>query len=106
MIMIMIKPEAATAVIELPMMGGETPETCWAVNKRQDNRLESGCIWLVIYLNCTMMQGLSNLKSIIGRYKIRIVVHIEDHVHTKLWHFIEADLNFIPLRVSQEPKID
>jgi hypothetical protein len=23
-----IKPEAATAVIELPMMGGRTPETC------------------------------------------------------------------------------
>jgi hypothetical protein len=23
-----VKPEAATAVIELPMMGGKTPETC------------------------------------------------------------------------------
>jgi len=32
-----VKPEAATAVIELLMMGGRTPETCWAVNKRQDN---------------------------------------------------------------------
>jgi hypothetical protein len=31
-----IKPEAATAVIELLTMGGKTPETCWAVNKRQD----------------------------------------------------------------------
>ena len=27
-----VKPEAATAVIELLMMGGKTPETCWAVN--------------------------------------------------------------------------
>ena len=45
------KPEAATAVIELLMMGGKTPETCWAVNKRQDNKLENCCIWLVIYLN-------------------------------------------------------
>ena len=26
-----VKPEAATAVIELLMMGGTTPETCWAV---------------------------------------------------------------------------
>jgi hypothetical protein len=33
------------------MMGGETPETCWAVSKRQDNKLESCLIWLVIYLN-------------------------------------------------------
>ena len=32
-------------------MGGKTPETCLAVNKRQDNKLENYCIWLVIYLN-------------------------------------------------------
>ena len=57
-----VKPEAATAVIELPMMGGKTPETRWAVNKRQDNKLENGCNRLVIYLNCTMMHGLTNLK--------------------------------------------
>ena len=48
------KPEAATAVIELQMMGGKAPETCWAVNKRQDNKLENCCIWLVIYLNRTI----------------------------------------------------
>jgi len=46
-----VKPEAATAVIELLMRGGKKPETCWAVNKRQDNKLENCCIWLVIYLN-------------------------------------------------------
>ena len=44
------------------MMGGKTPETRWAVNKRQDKKLKNCCIWLVIYLNCTMMQGLTNLK--------------------------------------------
>ena len=43
------------------MMGGKTPETCSAVNKRQDNKLENCCIWL-IYLNCTMTHGLTNLK--------------------------------------------
>jgi hypothetical protein len=47
-----VKPEAATAVTQLLMMGGTTPETCWAVNKRQDNKLENCCIWLVIYLKC------------------------------------------------------
>jgi hypothetical protein len=57
-----VKPEAATAVIELLVMGGKTPKTCWAVNKRQDNKLENCCIWLVIYLNCTMMHGLTNIK--------------------------------------------
>jgi hypothetical protein len=46
-----VKPEAGTAVTELLMMGGKTPETCWCVNKRQDNKLENRCIWLVIYLN-------------------------------------------------------
>jgi len=45
-----IKPEAATAV-ELLMMSGRTPKTCWAVNKCQDNKLKNCCIWLVIYLN-------------------------------------------------------
>jgi hypothetical protein len=46
-----VKPEAPTGVIELLAMGGKTPETYWAVNKRQDNKLENCCIWLVIYLN-------------------------------------------------------
>jgi len=38
------------------------PKTCWAVNKCQDNKLKNCCIWLVIYLNCMMMHGLTNLK--------------------------------------------
>jgi len=51
-----VKPEAATAVIELLMMvGGKTPETCWAVNKRQDNKLENCCIWFVIYLKWSVI---------------------------------------------------
>ena len=57
-----VKPEAATAVIELLMMGGKTPKTCWGVNKRQDNKLKNCCIRLVIYLNCAIMHGLTNLK--------------------------------------------
>jgi hypothetical protein len=57
-----VKPEAATVVIELLMMGGKTPKTCWAVNRLQDNKLKNCCIRLVIYLNCTMMHGLTNLK--------------------------------------------
>jgi hypothetical protein len=57
-----VKPEADTAVIELLIMGGKTPETCWAVNKRQGNKLKNCCIRLVIYLNCTMIHGLTNLK--------------------------------------------
>jgi hypothetical protein len=56
------KTETATAVIELLMMGGKTPETYWTVNKRQDNKLKNCCIRLVIYLNCTTMHGLTNLK--------------------------------------------
>jgi hypothetical protein len=31
----MVKPEAATAVVELLMMGVRTPETCLAVHKRK-----------------------------------------------------------------------
>jgi hypothetical protein len=57
-----VKPEAATAVIELLMMDGKRPKTCWAVNKRQDNKLKNFCIWLVIYLNFTIMHGITDLK--------------------------------------------
>jgi len=63
-----VKPEADTAVIELLMMGGETPETCWAINKRQDNKLKNCCMWLVIYLNCTMMHGLTDLKNMLTHW--------------------------------------
>jgi hypothetical protein len=45
-----VKPEAAKAVIVLLMMDGKTPETYWAVNKRQDNKLKNCCIWLVNYV--------------------------------------------------------
>ena len=50
-----VKPEGATAVIEFLMMGGKTPNTCWAVNKRQDNKLENCCIRLVIYLKLSIV---------------------------------------------------
>ena len=42
-----VKPEAATAVVELLMKGVRTSETCWAVHKRQVINLRSCCIWLV-----------------------------------------------------------
>jgi hypothetical protein len=32
-------PEAVTTVTEFLMMGGEKPEICGALNKRQDNKL-------------------------------------------------------------------
>jgi len=35
-----VKPEAATAVVEILMMGVRTPKTGWAVNKCQDNKVE------------------------------------------------------------------
>jgi len=42
-----VKPEAATAVVELLMMGARTPETRWAVHKCQVINLRNCCIWLV-----------------------------------------------------------
>jgi hypothetical protein len=39
-----VKPEAATAVVELLMMGARTPETCSAVHKRQVINLRNCCI--------------------------------------------------------------
>jgi hypothetical protein len=76
-----VKPEAATAVIEFLIMGGKTPETCWAVNKCQDNKLKICCIRLEIYLNCTMMYGLTNLK---------FYIYILAHPVCKMWIIQEA----------------
>jgi len=76
-----VKPEAATAIIELLLMGGKTPETCWAVNKRQDNKLKNCCIRLVICLNCTMMHGLTNLK---------FYIYILAHSVCKMWIIQES----------------
>jgi len=42
-----VKPQAATAVVELLMMGVRMPETCWAVNKRQVINCRDCCILLV-----------------------------------------------------------
>jgi len=42
-----VKPEAATAVVELLMMGVKTPETCRAVHKRQVIKLRNCCTLLV-----------------------------------------------------------
>jgi len=83
-----VKPEATTAVIELLMMDGKTPETCWAVNKRQDNKLKNCCIWLVIYSNYTMMHGLNKpwiqALKILWASRAKIFIHIRGRM-CKIW---------------------
>ena len=44
------KPEAATAVYKLLMMGMRMPETCWAVFKQWAINLRDWCIWLVWFI--------------------------------------------------------
>ena len=56
------KPEVATAVDKLLMMGMRMPETCWAVFKWQAINLRDWCIWLVYLFECMMMHGLTNPK--------------------------------------------
>ena len=35
-----------------------------AVNERQDKKLENFCIWLAIYLNCTMKHGIKQTLNL------------------------------------------
>ena len=58
-----VKPEAATAVIELLMMDGKTPETCLAVNRRQDNKLKNCCIRLGDLFELNVKLWCQNVKS-------------------------------------------
>jgi hypothetical protein len=92
-----VKPEAATSVIELLMMDGKTPETCWAVNKRQDKKLKNYCIWVVIYWNCTMTHGLTYFKfknfKIGVKYSLLLLTWQDNFSYSNpkgiIWHFIE-----------------
>jgi hypothetical protein len=63
-----VKPEAATAVVQLLMMGVRTPKTCWAVHKRQVNKLEELLhlvVWFIwIERWCTDLQTLNLLRVI------------------------------------------
>jgi len=68
------------------MMGGRTPETSCAVNKRQDNKLKNCCIWLVIYLNCTMMYGLTILKKSTQRRWLQMVISILRS--SEMWRYV------------------
>jgi hypothetical protein len=67
------------------MMGGKMPETFWAVNKRQDNKLKKCCIWLAIYLNCTMMHGLTNFKSLFIIYLLLEMLKKKTYVFGRRW---------------------
>ena len=52
------------------------------LHKRQDNKLENCCMWLVIYLNCTVMHGLTNLK---GNERLCFIFHQHNFFrHTKM----------------------
>jgi hypothetical protein len=66
------------------MMGGKTPKTCWAVNKRQDNKLENCCIRLVIYLKPLYMSAgkLRNTeRPKLQCYKIKVNLVESHRVH-------------------------
>jgi hypothetical protein len=45
------------------MLGGRKPETCWAINKRQVNKLVNCCIWLMIVWIVRWSTHLKNLKN-------------------------------------------
>jgi hypothetical protein len=81
-----VKPEAAAAVIELLMMGEETPETCWAVNKRQDNEMGNCCIWLVIYLNWKTLFRFILFTSLFS-FIYNFCTHAVTKLNGKLWGY-------------------
>ena len=89
-----VKPEAATAVIELLMMGGKTPETCWAVNKCQNNKLGNCCIWLVIDLNLIVSRIFLIIAS--------LVAHNDKLTHGLL-KTLDTSCRPVPMSYSKKP---
>ena len=74
------------AVFVVGPAGGKTPETRWAVNKCQDNKLENCCILLVIYLNCTMMHGLTNFN--LKKVNTKTIKHSNRPLSNYLCHML------------------
>ena len=56
------KPRGCHCSHWAPDDGRENARNMLSCKHRQDNKLKNCCIRLVIYLNCTMMHGLTNLK--------------------------------------------
>ena len=78
------KAEAATAVVELLMMGMIMPETCWAVFIRQAINLRNSCIWLVESFECMMMHGLTNPKFL--PFSLEFSIFLSAGGKHKDWH--------------------
>jgi len=80
-----VKPEAATAVIELLMMGVRTPEACWAVHtsKHQVINLIICCIWLVDLFETYDDARICKFKSISKRFEIHLSMasYTEDYLY-------------------------
>jgi len=94
-----VKPEAATAVVELLMMGMRTPKMCWAVNKHQVKYWRNFCIWLVIYVNCMMMHGLTNFKLINFPFSWNMLSKILLHLMVRRFAFCMQLFLLLPLSV-------
>jgi hypothetical protein len=92
------KTEATTAVIELLVMGGKTPETCWAVNKHQDNKLKNCCIWLVIYLNSNVKLRCQKINYLLQEILCSLVwsvFFIETLRQVSLWSSLQFGGSFL-----------
>ena len=57
------KPEAATAVYKLLMMGKKMPETCWAVFERRTINMRDWCICLVDLFEWNFITLMSKTKQ-------------------------------------------
>jgi hypothetical protein len=79
-----VKQEATTAVVEFLMMGVRTPETCWAVNKRQDSELEK-----LLHLVGVLFELHFLLTKIILRYTFIILdTYQYGHSWARVWAFV------------------
>jgi hypothetical protein len=74
-----VKPEAATAVVELLMMGVRTPKTCSAVHKRQVIKLRNCCIWLVDLFETAIWSWLMQKPAFKSSSTTETLLH---HFHT------------------------
>ena len=104
----MLKPEAAITVFELLMMGGVSPETCWAIKKHWNNKCYYKvascwfCLW-DLYYNAWIHEHQVNwilkwiefqiILTLPLNFFVDIIKHLLENGHIKNRHKKQATLS-------------
>jgi len=98
-----VKPEDAITISEFLMMGGVSPETCWAIKKHWNNKLYytvASC-WLFLRDLCARIHGHQILDALLIIHYACYMDHLppapyRKTFHLKYVHVVTPQIQFFP----------